>query len=378
MRKNVILHAGPPVQWDDMCGPLHGAVLGALVYEELASNPEEAEEVIKNNEIQFAPCHDRGAVGPMTGVISASMPVFVVKNKTHGNISFSNINEGLGKVLRFGAFSEDVIRNLKWMEQVLGPSLKKAIVQSDGINLNILLAKALHMGDECHNRNVASTSLFTRLIMPLLLESNIEITTLQQVSAFLAENDHFFLNLSMAACKATMDAAHGIDDCTIVTALSRNGTEFGIRVSTMGDQWFTSAAPRVEGLYFPGYGAKDANPDIGDSSIAETRGLGGFAMAAAPAIVKFVGGTLADAVAYTREMMEITSTTDSNLTIPSLGFEGIPVGIDLLKVLDTGILPIINTGIAHRTPGVGQIGAGLVRAPMECFKAALVKLSQKT
>lgn len=378
MRKNVILHAGPPVQWDDMCGPLHGAVLGALVYEELASNPEEAEEVIKNNEIQFAPCHDRGAVGPMTGVISASMPVFVVKNKTHGNISFSNINEGLGKVLRFGAFSEDVIRNLKWMEQVLGPSLKKAIVQSDGINLNILLAKALHMGDECHNRNVASTSLFTRLIMPLLLESNIEITTLQQVSAFLAENDHFFLNLSMAACKATMDAAHGIDDCTIVTALSRNGTEFGIRVSTMGDQWFTSAAPRVEGLYFPGYGAKDANPDIGDSSIAETRGLGGFAMAAAPAIVKFVGGTLADAVAYTREMMEITSTTDSNLTIPSLGFEGIPVGIDLLKVLGTGILPIINTGIAHRNPGVGQIGAGLVRAPMECFKAALVKLSQKT
>ncbi len=378
MRKNVILHAGPPVQWDDMCGPLHGAVLGALVYEELASNPEEAEEVIKNNEIQFAPCHDRGAVGPMTGVISASMPVFVVKNKTHGNISFSNINEGLGKVLRFGAFSEDVIRNLKWMEQVLGPSLKKAIVQSDGINLNILLAKALHMGDECHNRNVASTSLFTRLIMPLLLESNIEITTLQQVSAFLAENDHFFLNLSMAACKATMDAAHGIDDCTLVTALSRNGTEFGIRVSTMGDQWFTSAAPRVEGLYFPGYGAKDANPDIGDSSIAETRGLGGFAMAAAPAIVKFVGGTLADAVAYTREMMEITSTTDSNLTIPSLGFEGIPVGIDLLKVLGTGILPIINTGIAHRNPGVGQIGAGLVRAPMECFKAALVKLSQKT
>jgi len=378
MRKNVILHAGPPVQWEDMCGPLRGAVLGALIYDELASNPEEAEEIIKNNEIQFAPCHDRGAVGPMTGVISASMPAFVVKNKTHGNISFSNINEGLGKVLRFGAFNEDVIRNLKWIEQILGPSLKKAIAQSDEINLNLLLAKALHMGDECHNRNVASTSLFTKLIMPLLLESNIEITTLQQVAAFLAENDHFFLNLSMAACKATMDAAHGIDDCTIVTALSRNGTEFGIRVSTMGDQWFTSAAPRVEGLYFPGYGAKDANPDIGDSSIAETRGLGGFAMAAAPAIVKFVGGTLADAVAYTREMMEITSTTDSNLTIPSLGFEGIPVGIDLLKVLDTGILPIINTGIAHRNPGVGQIGAGLVRAPMECFKAALVKLSQKT
>ncbi len=213
--------------------------------------------------------------------------------------------------------------------------------------------------------------------MPLLLETNIELTDLQEVSVFLAENDHFFLNLSMAACKATMDAAHGIDNCTIVTALSRNGTDFGIRVSTLGDEWFTSTAPIIEGLYFPGYGAKDANLDIGDSSITETRGLGGFAMAAAPAIVNFVGGTPADAVAYTKEMMEITGSTDSSFTIPSLGFEGIPIGIDLLKVLDAGILPIINTGIAHREPGIGQIGAGIVRAPMECFKNALVGLSQR-
>ncbi len=313
----------------------------------------------------------------MTGVISSSMPTFLVRNETHGNISFSNMNEGLGKVLRFGAFNEDVLHNLKWMDQVLGPSLREAIKQSDGINLNIILQKALHMGDECHNRNVASTSLFTRLLMPLLLETNIELAELQQVSAFLAKNDHFFLNLSMAACKATMDAAHGIDNCTIVTALSRNGTEFGIRVSTLGDEWLTSTAPIVEGLYFPGYGARDANPDMGDSSITETRGLGGFAMAAAPAIVKFVGGTLADAVAYTKEMIEITGSRDSSFTIPSLGLEGIPVGIDLLKVLDAGILPIINTGIAHRAPGIGQIGAGIVRAPIECFKKALVKLSQR-
>ncbi len=376
MKTNLILHAGPPVLWDHMCGPLRGAVIGALIYEELASTPQEAEDIITNDDIQFAPCHELGAVGPMTGVISSSMPTFLVKNETNGNISYSNLNEGLGKVLRFGAFNEDVIRNLKWMEKVLGPSLSAAIRQSEGIDLNIILQKALHMGDECHNRNVATTSLFTRLILPNLLRTNIERTELQEVSAFLAENDHFFLNLSMAACKVTMDATHGIDNCTVVTALSRNGTEFGIRVSTLGDEWFTCPAPIIEGLYFPGYGAKDANPDIGDSSITETRGLGGFAMAAAPAIVSFVGGIPADAIAYTKEMMEITESTDSSFTIPSLGFEGIPVGINLLKVLDAGILPIINTGIAHREPGIGQIGAGIVRAPLECFKKALVKLSQ--
>ncbi|MHA2377821.1 MAG: DUF1116 domain-containing protein [Candidatus Thorarchaeota archaeon] len=377
MKKNLILHAGPPIEWDQMCGPLRGAVLGALMYEELASNPREAEELVENEAIQFSPCHERDAVGPMTGVISASMPVFVVKNRAHGNSSYSTINEGLGKVLRFGAYDDEVIRKLKWIEQVLAPSLRTALSLTDGINLNNIISRALHMGDECHNRNVASTSLFTRMLMPLLLEADIESSPRVEVTSFLAENDHFFLNLSMAACKATMDAVHGIENCTLVTALSRNGTEFGIRVSTLGDQWFTAPAPFVKGLYFPGYQAEDANPDLGDSSITETRGLGGFAMAASPAIVRFVGGSPAEALGYTREMMEITVSTDNSFTIPSLGFQGVPIGIDLLRILDTGIQPVINTGIAHRNAGVGQIGAGVVRAPMECFKEALVKLSQR-
>ncbi|MHA2142998.1 MAG: DUF1116 domain-containing protein [Candidatus Thorarchaeota archaeon] len=377
MKKDLILHAGPPVEWDQMCGPLRGAVLGALVYEEIANSPSEAEAIIESGKIEFAPCHERNAVGPMTGVVSSSMPMFVVENTAQGNRSYSTINEGLGKVLRFGAFDEEVIMKLKWIENTLGPSLKQAVRRADGINLNNIISRALHMGDECHNRNIASTSLFSRMLMPILLDSNLETSLLQQISVFLAENDHFFLNLSMAACKATMDAAHGNDNSTIVTAMSRNGTEFGIRVSTFGDEWFTAPASTVEGLYFPGYTAEDANPDIGDSSITETRGLGGFAMAASPAIVRFVGGTPADAIAYTREMREITIAADENFTIPALGFEGIPTGIDLLKVIDTGILPIINTGIAHRKPGVGQIGAGVVRPPMECFKKALVSLSQR-
>ena len=377
MSKNTILHAGPPIKWERMCGPLRGAVYGALMYEELAESLKEAEELIENGEILFAPCHEYDSVGPMAGVISVSMPVFVVKNEENGNLSYSSMNEGLGKVLRFGAYSEGVIRHLKWMEMELGPSLELAIKRSGGINLKKIISQALHMGDECHNRNVAATSLFEREIMPLLIETSLETKVTSRIAKFFAENDHFFLNLSMAACKAMMDAAHGIENCTVITAMSRNGTEFGIRVSGLGDRWFTAPAPTAKGLYFPGYGPADANPDLGDSSITETRGIGGFAMAAAPAIVKFVGGTLADAVSYTKEMMTITVSKDYNFTIPALNFEGIPMGIDLFKVLNTGILPIINTGIAHKKPGVGQIGAGIVRAPMECFKKALKALVEK-
>lgn len=346
------------------------------MYEELADSPEEAEQIIRNDEITLAPCHEHNTVGPMAGVISASMPVFLVENKEHGNFSYASMNEGLGRVLRFGAYSKDVIGHLKWMEKELGPSLKLAVKGSGGINLKTIISQALHMGDECHNRNVAATSLFERKIMPHLMEANLEANVISRIAKFLAENDHFFLNLSMAACKAMMDIAHGIENCTLVTAMSRNGTEFGIRVSGLGDGWFTASAPTAKGLYFPGYGPADANPDLGDSSITETRGIGGFAMAAAPAIVQFIGGTAADAMNYTKEMMNITVSKDYGFTIPSLDFEGVPLGIDVAKVLETGILPIINTGIAHKEPGIGQIGAGITHAPMECFKKALRTLAE--
>jgi len=377
IKKSTILQAGPPVEWQRTCEPLRGAVYGALMYEELAESPEEAEELIKNDEIMFAPCHEHNSVGPMAGIISASMPVFVVENKENGNFSYSNMNEGLGKVLRFGAYSKDVIRHLKWIEKELGPCLELAIKRSGGINLKTIISQALHMGDECHNRNVAATSLFERKIMPHLIEANLEAKVTSRIVKFLAENDHFFLNLSMAACKAMMDVVHGIKNCTLVTAMSRNGTEFGIKVSGLGDNWFTAPAPTAKGLYFPGYGPADANPDLGDSSITETRGIGGFAMAAAPAIVKFVGGTAADAMSYTKEMMDITVSKDYSFTIPSLNFEGVPLGIDVVRVLETGISPIINTGIAHKKPGIGQIGAGITNAPMECFKKALKELAEK-
>jgi len=376
MTELTILHSGLPIEWKRMCGPMRGAVIGALLYEGLAKDEKEAEKLAMSEKIDFSPCHHHRAVGPMAGVISSSMPVFIVENQRHKNRAYCTINEGLGKVLRFGAYDREVLKRLSWMRDALGPALGVAVKHSGGIDLKVLISQALQMGDECHNRNAAGTSLFLNEIMPHFLGSDLDKKTINDVVRFIYGNRQFFLNLSMPACKATLDAVRGIKNCTLVSAMARNGVDFGIQVSGLDDRWFTSPAEVPKGLYFPGYGEGDANPDLGDSSITETAGLGGFAMATAPAIVQFIGGAQEDAVGYTREMYEITLTENKSFALPNLGFRGTPTGIDLRKVLDTGIMPIINTGIAHKQAGVGQIGAGILRAPLGCFKKALVAMSK--
>ena len=371
MTKKTILHAGPPIKWEDMSGPLRGAIIGALIYEGLANNEKEAVELASSRDITYDPCHHHNAVGPMAGVVSSSMPVWILQNKTYGNYSYCTLNEGLGKVLRYGAYSDEVIKRLKWMENLLAPLLKEALKLHGPINLKIMIVQALQMGDEGHNRNRAGTSLLIRELVPFLIQTRFDNKDKVEVLQFINNNDHFFLNLTMPACKSTMDAAKNVEFSTIITTMARNGTEFGIRVSGLGDRWFTGPAGIVDGLLFPGYTAKDANPDIGDSVIAETAGIGGFAMAAAPAIVQFVGGTAKDAVNFTLKMYEITAAENNVYKIPALDFRGTPTGIDIRKVVETGILPSINTGIAHKDPGIGQVGAGLVKPPMNCFEDAL-------
>ncbi|HVF25450.1 MAG TPA: DUF1116 domain-containing protein [Anaerolineales bacterium] len=366
-----LLHAGPPIEWSRMCGPMQGAVIGAILYEGWSENQEAARHLAASEEITFAPCHHFGAVGPMSGVISPSMPVWIVKNQDRGNLSFSNLNEGLGKVLRFGANDASVIERLKWMGSVLGPAMNAAIQQLGGVELRPIIAQALHMGDECHNRNAAASSLLFKRLTPALLKTDFPQSAIARVLEFIAGNDHFFLNISMACCKAMLDAGHGLKHSTLVTAMARNGVEFGIRLSGTGDAWFTAPAPMVDGLFFPGYSQSDAAPDLGDSAITETAGIGGFAMGAAPAIVQFVGGTPQDAIAYTREMVHITMGVNDGFTLPPLNFDSSPAGIDARKVVDTGIAPVINTGIAHKDAGVGQVGAGITRAPLECFERAV-------
>ena len=377
MKRNMILHAGPPVTWERMCGPMKGAVIGGMILEGLARNRQEAEALAASGDILFEPCHHHSSVGPMAGVVTWSMPVWVMENKTFGNRAYCTLNEGLGKVLRYGAFSEEVIARLRWMAEDLAPALKKALLRHGPIDMKSLIAQALQMGDEGHNRNRAGTSLFIREIAPDLVMLDESREKIARILTFIHGNDHFFLNLSMPSCKCTVDAAASVEGSSVVTTMARNGTEFGIRVSGLGDQWFTGPAGMVEGLYLPGFSAKDAAPDIGDSVITETAGIGGFAMAAAPAIVKFVGGSARDAIRYTQQMYEITVAENDTYQIPTLDFRGTPTGIDLLKVVETGILPAINTGIAHKEPGIGMVGAGLVHPPENCFHDALEAFAEK-
>ncbi len=372
MHPRLILHAGPPVTWQRMCGPLRGGVIGGLIYEGLAQTQEQAEALAASGEIEFAPCHHHDTVGPMAGIVTASMPVWEVHNEAHGTTAFCTLNEGLGKVLRYGAFSEEVIDRLRWMGDVLGPALKTALAAHGPLDLRSLIAQALQMGDEGHNRNRAGTSLLIRELAPYLVESQHPREQIAQVLRFINSNDHFFLNLTMPAAKVAVMPLQDLPFSSVISVMARNGTEFGIRLAGLGQRWFTGPASEVEGLYLPGFSATDAGRDIGDSVITETSGIGGFAMAAAPAIVQFVGGSAADAQRFTNRMYAITLAESEVFRIPALDFRGTPTGIDVTRVVESGVLPVINTGIAHKDPGVGMVGAGLVKPPASCFRNALV------
>jgi hypothetical protein len=376
MTDRTLLHAGPPVDWERMCGPMRGAVIGGLLYEQMAASAEEAAELAASGGVHFSPCHHHQTVGPMAGVVTPSMPVWIVENATFGNRAYCTLNEGLGKVLRYGAFSDEVLDRLIWMRDVLAPILVRAIRKHGPIDLRSLIAQALQMGDEGHNRNRAGTSLLIRELAPHLVRLDEPRDRVARVLEFLHSNDHFFLNLSMPAGKCSLDAAADIPSSSLVTVMARNGTEFGIRVSGTANRWFTAPAPIVDGLYLPGFSKADAAPDIGDSSITETAGYGGFAMAAAPAIVQFVGGSPDRALETTRRMRRITLAESRSYQVPALGFRGTPTGIDVLSVVDTGIVPAINTGIAHKDPGIGMVGAGLVTPPFACFAAAARALAE--
>ncbi|MFU8785694.1 MAG: DUF1116 domain-containing protein [Candidatus Izemoplasmataceae bacterium] len=372
MTKNTIGHAGPPLAWHDMCGPLQGAILGAIVYESLAPTLEEAEKLVLEGGVNFVSNHALGAVGPMTGMITYSMPLWKVENRRFGNVAYCTFNEGLGKVMRFGANGEDVINRLKWLEKELAPAMKTTLESSGPIALKVIMAKALAMGDEMHQRNNGATSLIIRDLMPHLVKTQQNNPELPAITTFMTGNDQFFLNIAMVASKAMMDPVKNIPYSTVVTAMSRNGTNFGIKISALGDTWFEAPVNQPEGLYFPGYSAEDANPDIGDSTIVETIGVGGFSMGASPAVVRFVGASsVQEAIQYSLDMQLITVGLSPSLIIPTMDFQGTATGIDARKVVETGILPVINTGMAHKQPGIGQVGAGIVKAPYQCFEKAI-------
>lgn len=374
----VLLHAGPPIQYREMTGPMQGSCIGAILFEDWASNADDALKMLESGRISFIPCHHVHAVGPMGGITSKNMPVLVVENRTEGNRAYCTMNEGIGKVLRFGAYDSEVVNRLKWMQTDLAPALSKTLRQIEGgLSLNAIIARAVTMGDEFHQRNIAASALLVKELVPYLVTAQINQDALQKITRFLADTDQFFLNVMMASCKAIMDGARKIQAGTIVTAMTRNGKDFGIRVSGTGDRWFTAPVNIPKGLFFTGYTQDDANPDIGDSAITETFGVGAMSMIAAPGVTRFVGaGGFDDALQISDEMSEICTDFNNNLAIPTWNFQGVPTGIDVRKVVETGITPLINTGIAHKKAGVGQVGAGTVNAPMECFEKALLALAE--
>ena len=379
LEAGLFLHAGPPITWDRASGPLRGALMGAAVLEGLVDDPQDAPALFSSGaNVALEPCHHRSAVGPMAGVVSPSMWMFALEDPETGARTHCTLNEGLGAVLRYGAYAPDVLTRLRWMADVLGPLLQGAVRSSGPVDVTAILGQMLQMGDEAHNRNRAGTLMLLRDLGPALVTSGADAADVAEVLRFVGGNDHFFLNLAMPACKLALDAARDEPGSTMVVAMSRNGTDFGIQVSGTGDAWFTGPAQVAEGLYLGDYGPDDANPDIGDSAITETAGLGGFAMATAPAIVRFVGGSVPDALATTRRMREITLGENPRWSIPVLEFAGVPTGIDVSKVCRTGILPQINTGMAGRRAGTGQVGAGLVTPPGSIFPAALSRLAELT
>jgi hypothetical protein len=365
-----LCHSGPPVAWEEMCGAMRAAICGAAVYEGWVGDLDQAAKMAASGGIKFDSAHAHHALGPMAGIISPSMPVFVLRNDTFGNTAVVTINEGLGKTLRFGANDQTVVDRLTWMERVLGPILAEALVKSGPIDMTGMLGRGIQRGDECHNRNKATTSLLIRELAPWMVRTSAPREDVADSLAFMHSNDHFFLNLSMGLNKATMEPVKDVPGSTIVTVMATNGHDFGLKVAGLGDRWLTAPVGYATGNYFKGYGAEDADYALGDSYISEAAGIGAFAMAAAPGIGQFIGISAEDCVEYTMQMYRITLAEHLKYLIPALNFRGSPLGIDIRKVLITGVLPIINTGIAHKQPGIGQIGAGTVRPPMALFTQA--------
>jgi len=370
MEKCKVFYGGTVISWERMERQQQNAVVGAIIYEGLANSPDEATQMVLDGIVSLDCNHNHAAVNPVTGVMSASMPVFVVEDRAHGNRGFCVPFEGPSpRRLAMGNFDSTIFENLKWIQKTLAPVLRATVKQARGIRLKPIIAQALMMGDELHNRNIAATCFLVRYIAPIMCQAGLSTKQVSQVLQFLEQSNNFFLSLGMPAAKVAADSAHGIKYSTLVTAITRNGVEFGIRVSGLGSKWFTGPVQPVSERYFTGYSAKDAGNGMGDSPIMETVGLGGFALAASPRMALAAGSTPEQGIAWSEQMKLITVTTNKEFKLPWVEFGGTPTGIDIRKVVESGVLPIIDSAIIQHEGGL--IGAGIFKPSMECFRKAL-------
>lgn len=362
------LHAGPPLELADIPGPMRGAIIGGLLLEGEAKTVTEAEAIIDSGEVSISPCHDEGAVGAMAGIITPSTPVVVA---AAGDLrTFSPLNEGVQGAVRYGSYDDATLDRLRWLADVLAPALDQAVRSTDPIDLVALVAEGLRRGDDCHNRLVATSAALLVALTPGLLRGSGDRDDAARVASVMAANGHFALPFAISAAKALALSAAGVEGSSVVTTMAGNGREFGIRVSGLGDRWFTVESPTGAPVLLDGATMDDVTPTMGDSMISETAGFGAFAMTAAPAIMSFVGGDMALARDITARMRQITAGTSTRFLIPGEDFRGTALGIDVHKVRATGIEPVINNGLAHREPGRGRVGAGITAVPVRPFVQA--------
>jgi hypothetical protein len=365
-----ILTSGPPMPWSDYLGGQRDAIMGGALFENLAEDRDEAIARLDAGEIKVGPCHDFGCVGSLAGIYTASMPVFVVENRTFGNVAYCNIYEGSNpRRLNYGVYDEGVRERLLLVQNEIVPVIAEALRLTGGIPLKPIIKRALNMGDELHSRNTAAALLLLRELVPSFLSlasSGSERVT--RAMKAMTDDQYFFLRLSMAAGKATADAARNIEGSSVVTAMVFNCRGFALRVSGLGDTWFKGPHASVEAKLFDGHTEDEISWMGGESIIAETIGLGGFAQASAPALQSYQGGSYETMIARNKELYAITVGENPDYLIPALGFRGTPTGIDILKVIESKVLPVMDIGIAGRDGG--QIGAGVVRPPLACFETA--------
>jgi hypothetical protein len=269
MTPTTILTSGPPLPFTEYVGGQRDAIIGAAQFEGLAASRDDAIAKLESGAISIAGAHDFGAVGSLAGVYTCSMPVFEVLNKANGNRGFCNFYEGTNpRRLNYGAYDLGVHERLLFVQNLVAPVLAAAIARCEGgIPLRPIMQRALHMGDELHSRNTAAALLFLREIAPPMLALATEAghqqheekcrqtggfstAAVSQALDAITADHYFFLRLSMAAAKATADSARGVSHSSVVTAMCFSCKEFGIRVSGLGDEWFTGPHADVEAELF--------------------------------------------------------------------------------------------------------------------------------